>query len=222
MAHNYKAGDEYLDCAIGKSSQPSVFLDSTGRAYTVATHTLPSARGQGEPLSGRVNPPDGATFAGAMIGPADSHWLVTTSAGFGFIVSMADLISRNRSGKSVLRVPPQARVNIPGSVSEDEGSQVVAASSEGRLLCFPIEELPHLARGKGNKILGIPTARFKSGEESMVDAIVIGSRAKLQVCCGKRVMTLKAKDLEKYRGTRGRRGALLPRGWRKVDQLRIA
>jgi topoisomerase-4 subunit A len=219
---NYKAGDEYLDCAIGKSSQPSVFLDSTGRAYTVATHTLPSARGQGEPLSGRVNPPDGATFAGVMIGPSDSHWLLTTSAGFGFIVSMADLISRNRSGKSVLRVPPQARVNIPDSVSEGEGSQVVAASSEGRLLCFPIEELPHLARGKGNKILGIPTARFKSGEESMIDAIVIGSRAKLQVCCGKRVMTLKAKDLEKYRGTRGRRGALLPRGWRKVDRLRIA
>jgi topoisomerase-4 subunit A len=113
---NYKAGDEYLDCAMGKSSEPSVFLDSTGRAYTVPTHTLPSARGQGEPLSGRVNPPDGATFAGVMLGSPETHWLVATSAGFGFIVRMGDLMSRNRSGKVVLRVPEKAAVNIPDIV----------------------------------------------------------------------------------------------------------
>jgi topoisomerase-4 subunit A len=218
---NYKAGDEYLDFAIGKSSEPSVFLDSTGRAYTVLTHTLPSARGQGEPLSGRVNPPDGATFAGVMLGSPETNWLVATSAGFGFIVRMGDLMSRNRSGKLVLRVPEKATVNIPDIVPVIEGAQVIAASSEGRLLCFPVEELPHLARGKGNKILGIPTAKFKSGEERMVDVIVAGPKSKIQVCCGKRAMTLKFRDLEKYRGSRGRRGALLPRGWRKVDRLKI-
>ncbi len=217
---NYKAGDEYLDSAIGKSSQPSVFLDSTGRAYSVPTHTLPSARGQGEPLSGRVNPPDGANFAGVMTGAPETSWLLTTSAGFGFIVAMKDLLSRNRSGKSVLRVPAGAQVNIPSPVPEDEGGHVVAVSSEGRLLSFPVDELPRLARGKGNKILGIPTARFKSGEEHMVDAIVVASKTKVQVCCGQRTMTIKPRDLEKYLGARGRRGALLPRGWRKVDRLK--
>jgi len=220
---SYKSGDDFLAGARGRSNQPAVFLDTTGRAYTVMTHTLPSARGQGEPLSGRVNPPDGAAFAGVVIGNPDDKVLLASSAGYGFVVRIEDLLSRNRSGKAVLRVPKGAEVLDPARVGdpEDEGAIVVAASSEGRLLVFSLSELPELARGKGNKILGIPPARFKSGEEKMIAAIAAPSGASILVNSGQRTMTLKPRDLEKYVGNRGRRGALLPRGWRKVEALAV-
>ncbi|MGD8977166.1 MAG: DNA topoisomerase IV subunit A [Gammaproteobacteria bacterium] len=216
---SYKAGDEFLAAACGRSNQPAVFLDSTGRAYTIGAHTLPSARGQGEPLSGRVNPPDGAGFAGVMTGTPEDRWLLATDAGFGFVARLADLYSRNRSGKSVLRVPKGGRVLIPAPVPPEEGAMVAAVSDGGRLLCFPLEELPELARGKGNKILGIPGKKFAAGEEAMVSVVALGADASLKVCSGQRVMTLKPRDLEHYLGARGRRGALLPRGWRKVERL---
>jgi topoisomerase-4 subunit A len=220
---SYKSGDDFLAGARGRSNQPAVFLDTTGRAYTVMTHTLPSARGQGEPLSGRVNPPDGAAFAGVVIGNPDDKVLLASSAGYGFVIRIEDLLSRNRSGKAVLRVPKGAEVLDPARVGdpEDEGAVVVAASSEGRLLVFSLSELPELARGKGNKILGIPPARFKSGEEKMIAAIAAPSGASIRVNSGQRTMTLKPRDLEKYVGNRGRRGALLPRGWRKVEALAV-
>jgi len=220
---SYKSGDDFLAGARGRSNQPAVFLDTTGRAYTVMTHTLPSARGQGEPLSGRVNPPDGAAFAGVVIGNPDDKVLLASSAGYGFVVRIEDLLSRNRSGKAVLRVPKGAEVLDPARVGdpEDEDAIVVAASSEGRLLVFSLSELPELARGKGNKILGIPPARFKSGEEKMIAAIAAPSGASILVNSGQRTMTLKPRDLEKYVGNRGRRGALLPRGWRKVEALAV-
>jgi topoisomerase-4 subunit A len=220
---SYKSGDDFLAGARGRSNQPAVFLDTTGRAYTVMTHTLPSARGQGEPLSGRVNPPDGAAFAGVVIGNPDDKVLLASSAGYGFVIRIEDLLSRNRSGKAVLRVPKGAEVLDPARVGdpEDEDAIVVAASSEGRLLVFSLSELPELARGKGNKILGIPPARFKSGEEKMIAAIAAPSGASILVNSGQRTMTLKPRDLEKYVGNRGRRGALLPRGWRKVEALAV-
>ncbi|KPK59589.1 MAG: DNA topoisomerase IV [Gammaproteobacteria bacterium SG8_31] len=220
---SYKSGDDFLAGARGRSNQPAVFLDTTGRAYTVMTHTLPSARGQGEPLSGRVNPPDGAAFAGVVIGNPDDKVLLASSAGYGFVIRIEDLLSRNRSGKAVLRVPKGAEVLDPARVGdpEDEDAIVVAASSEGRLLVFSLSELPELARGKGNKILGIPPARFKSGEEKMIAAIAAPSGASIRVNSGQRTMTLKPRDLEKYVGNRGRRGALLPRGWRKVEALAV-
>jgi len=220
---SYKSGDDFLAGARGRSNQPAVFLDTTGRAYTVMTHTLPSARGQGEPLSGRVNPPDGAAFAGVVIGNPDDKVLLASSAGYGFVVRVEDLLSRNRSGKAVLKVPKGAEVLDPARVGdpEDEDAIVVAASSEGRLLVFPLSELPELARGKGNKILGIPPARFKSGEEKMIAAIAAPSGAAILVNSGQRTMTLKPRDLEKYVGNRGRRGTLLPRGWRKVEALAV-
>jgi topoisomerase-4 subunit A len=219
---NYKSGDGYLAAARGRSNQPAVFIDTTGRAYTVLTHTLPSARGQGEPLSGRVNPPDGAGFAGVLIGAGNDKALLATSAGYGFIASLESLHSRNRAGKAVLKVPAGGEVLIPVPVPEDEESVVVAVSSEGRMLAFPVSELPELARGKGNKIISIPTARLKSGEERMSAVIVAPESSAVLVHCGQRTMTLKPKDLEKYVGVRGRRGALLPRGWRKVDGLALA
>ncbi len=216
---NYKSGDAFLAAACGRSNQSVVFVDSTGRAYTIPAHTLPSARGQGEPLSGRVNPPDGAGFAGLMIGPPEERWLLATDAGFGFLVRLQDVYSRNRSGKSVLRVAKGARVLIPSPAPEDQDGLVAAVSDAGRLLCFALDELPELARGKGNKILGIPGKKFAAGEERMIAAVALASAANLRVYSGQRVMTLKPADLEHYLGTRGRRGALLPRGWRKVDRI---
>jgi topoisomerase-4 subunit A len=219
---SYKAGDGFLASARCRSNQTAVFVDSTGRAYSMPAHSLPSARGQGEPLSGRFNPPDGASFGGVLAGQPEDRWLLATSAGYGFITHLSDLYSRNRAGKLVLRVPDGAAVLVPAPVPEGEGALVVAATDTGRLLCFPAEELPMLARGKGNKIIGIPAARFKVGDESMIAAAVVAGDGSVQVASGKRVMTLKPRDLEHYLGARGRRGALLPRGWRKVDELSVA
>jgi topoisomerase-4 subunit A len=217
----YKAGDAYLASALGRSNQPSVFIDTTGRAYTVPTHALPSARGQGEPLSGRVNPPDGAGFAGVLIGQPQDRLVLASSAGYGFVAKMNDLYSRNRSGKAVLKVPAGCEVLIPSRVPDGDEVRVVAVSSEGRLLVFPLDELPELVRGKGIKIIGIPPARVKSGEERMISIVAAAADARVLVHCGQRVMTLKPRELENYAGARGRRGALLPRGWRKVDRLAV-
>ena len=221
---SYKSGDAYLAGARGRSNQPAVFLDTTGRAYTVMSHTLPSARGQGEPLSGRVNPPDGAGFAGVVTGnPEEDKVLLATSAGYGFVARLEDLLSRTRSGKAVLRVPKGAEVLLPAPIPETDAAKVIvaAATSEGRMLVFPLADLPELARGKGNKIIGIPPARFKSGDECMTAAIAAPESTAILVQCGQRTMTLKPRDLEKYAGSRGRRGTLLPRGWRKVDALAV-
>ena len=220
-ALSYKTGDEYRAAARGRSTQQAVFLDSTGRAYSLAAHTLPSARGQGEPLSGRLDPPDGATFHGVLIGEPDDRWVLASSAGYGFVVRLAELLSRNRSGKAVLKVPDGAGVLVPSPVPAGENALVAAVNSDGRLLAFPMAELPELPRGKGNKIFGIPSKRAASGEESLVAIAVIASGQTLKVASGGRQMGLSYKELGGYRGERGQRGALLPRGWRKVDGLDV-
>ena len=222
---SFKSGDAFLSAARGKSNQQAVFLDSTGRAYSIPAHALPSARGQGEPLSGRLNPADGASFRGAMTGEPESRWLVASDAGYGFFVQLEQLYSRNRAGKACLRVPDGGNVVTPAPyVGGDFPSEawVAAISSLGRLLVFPAEELPELARGKGNKILGIPTAKFKAGEEKMIAVMVIGDGDGLEILSGQRKMTLKWEDLGYYDGTRGRRGNMLPRGWRKVDRILLS
>jgi topoisomerase-4 subunit A len=219
---SYKSGDGFLAAACGISNQQAVFLDSTGRAYSIAAHSLPSARGQGEPLSGRLNPADGATFRGVMTGDPGSRWLVASDAGYGFFVQLEQLYSRNRAGKACLRVPTGGTVMIPARFPHDDfpaEAWVAAVSSAGRLLVFPADELPELARGKGNKILGIPAAKYKTGEERMVATQILGSDEGLQIFSGQRTMTLKWEDLGHYDGNRGRRGNLLPRGWRKVDRV---
>ncbi|MFW2405341.1 MAG: DNA topoisomerase IV subunit A [Gammaproteobacteria bacterium] len=219
---SYKSGDGYLCAARGKSNQQAVFLDSTGRAYSIPAHSLPSARGQGEPLSGRLKPSDGAAFRGVLTGDPESHWLVASDAGYGFFVKLGELYSRARAGKACLRVPAGGDVvtpvPFPGDKFPDE-AWVAAFSSIGRLLVFPAEELPELSRGKGNKILGIPTPKFKAGEERMTAIAVIGPDEGIQVHSGQRTMTLKWEDLGHYDGNRGRRGMMLPRGWRKVDRV---
>ncbi|MEX2122420.1 MAG: DNA topoisomerase IV subunit A [Woeseia sp.] len=218
-ALSYKSGDEFLAAARGRSNQLAMFNDSTGRVYSVLAHTLPSARGQGEPLSGRFNPPDGAEFCGAMIGDPESQWLLASDAGYGFIAKLSDLASRNKAGKLVLRVPAGGRAVVPAPVPPAARSLIAAVSSIGRLLLFEMGELPELAKGKGNKIINIPGKKYQSGEEKMVALAVVPEGGNLQVQTATRGMTVKWDDLDDYYGERGLRGALLPKGWRKVERL---
>jgi topoisomerase-4 subunit A len=222
---SFKTGDGFLCAARGRSTQLAVFLDSTGRAYSLPAHSLPSARGQGEPLSGRLNPPDGASFRGVMIGDPDQRWLLASTAGYGFFVRLGELHSRTRAGKAALRLKPGWDAIVPAACPPGEfpGAAVVAAvSSGGHLLVFAARDLPELPRGKGNRILGIPAGKLKSGEEKLVAVAVLGALDGLLVRSGQRHMTLKPGDLAHYAGERGRRGLVLPRGWRTVDALEAA
>jgi topoisomerase-4 subunit A len=216
---SYKTGDEFRAAARGRSTQQAVFLDSTGRAYSLPAHTLPSARGQGEPLSGRLDPPDGASFAGVMIGEADDRWVVASGAGYGFVVRLGELHGRNRSGKAVLKLPEGASVLAPAPLPAAADALLAAVNSDGRVLVFPVADLPELPRGKGNKIFGIPAKKAASGAETLVAIAVVAPGQTLRVQSGSRHMQLGYKDLGNYRGERGQRGAVLPRGWRKVDSL---
>ncbi len=215
----YKSGDGFKAADRGRSNQAAVFLDSTGRAYTLAAHTLPSARGQGEPLSGRIKPPAGATFAGVMIGEPDDRYLLATDAGYGFVARLGDLQAKNKSGKAVLTRPNNACVLTPQPVRDVEGGWVAAVTSAGHLLLAEIAELPLLARGKGLKIIQIPPARLKAREEFVVAIAVVPEDGQLTVHAGKRHVTLKASDLEHYQLGRGRRGRKLPRGLQRVERL---
>lgn len=218
---SYKSGDGFKMSALGRSNQPTVILDSTGRAYTVASHNLPSARGQGEPVTGRINPPSGATFEGLMMGSQEQLYLLASDAGYGFVAKLGDLQSKNRAGKAGLTLPKGSFVLQPAMISAIEGAWVAAVSNEGRMLVFPLSELPQLSRGKGNKIIGIPGARVQSRDEFVVSVEVLGERDILVVHAGKRLHKLKFSELEHYRGERGRRGNKLPRGFQKVDRTEV-
>ena len=218
---SYKSGDSYLCSAQGRSNHPVILLDSTGRSYALPTHTLPSARGQGEPATGRLNPPSGAVFCGVILGDEEQRILLATDAGYGFIAKKSDLYTKNRSGKSALSVPKGGRVLPPQVLIPSENSLVVAVSNEGRMLVFPVSELPELARGKGNKIINIPSSRLQAREEFMAAVVVVAEGQSLVVYCGKRHHAIKYRELEHYRGERGRRGSKLPRGFQRVDRLGI-
>ncbi|MFO7550847.1 MAG: DNA topoisomerase IV subunit A [Haliea sp.] len=219
---SYKSGDGFKLEARGRSNQPTVILDSTGRAYTLPSHNLPSARGQGEPVTGRINPPSGATFEGLLLADDSQRFLLASDAGYGFVAQYSDLQGKNRAGKGVLSLPKGGQVLQPVPVpAQDEGAWVAAVSNEGRLLLFPLVDLPQLARGKGNKIMGIPSARVQSREEFLVTVQVITEVQSLVILAGKRHLTLRFSELEHYRGERGRRGNKLPRGFQKVDGMRV-
>ena len=216
---SYRSGDAYLASAQGRSNQLAMFIDSTGRVYSVLAGTLPSARGQGEPLSSRFKPPDGAAFCGAMIGDSEQRYLLASDAGYGFVATLTELVSRNKAGKSILRVPAGGRAIVPAPVPSGRECLIAAVSSIGRLLVFEMDDLPELAKGKGNKLINIPSKKYKSGEETMVAATVIPEDGDLQVHTGTRTMTVKWNDLDDYYGDRALRGSLLPKGWRKVERL---
>ncbi len=217
---NYKSGDGYSLSAKGKSNQMSVFIDSTGRAYSMQTHTLPSARGQGEPLTGRVNPPSGATFEGLCIADSDDCYLMASDAGYGFVGQFSDMITKNKAGKSLLTLPKNARVISPVPISGDN-KMLAAITNEGRMLLFPLSELPKLARGKGNKIINIASARAADRSEFMIGLALLGENDSLILHAGRRHVTLKSVDLQHYHGERGRRGNKLPRGFQKVDSIEV-
>ncbi len=215
---SYKAGDGLLAAARGRSNQLAVFLDTHGRCYALPARNLPSARGQGEPLSGRLSIPDGAGFAGVLMGEDEGLWLLATDAGYGFLCRFADLVARNKAGKSVLRVPEGARVLPPQPVPDPKHALVAAVTDAGYLLVFPVHALPRLARGKGHRIIGIPRGR----EEALEHVAVVPEGGRLRILSGKRFKVLKPAELGHYRGERGRRGRKLPRGWQRVDGLAVA
>lgn len=220
-ALQYKSGDGFKIAARGKSNQLAIFMDSTGRAYSLPAHTLPSARGQGEPVSGKVNPPSGATFEGVVIGENDIDVLLASDAGYGFVGKIGDLISKNKSGKNILRIPKGGRVLPAVMLSDYDSDFIVSITNEGRMLMFPLSELPRLAKGKGNKIISIPTARVAERLEFVVALAVLTEEDTLTVHAGRRHHNLKPADLQHYRGERGRRGNKLPRGFQNVDRIEV-
>jgi topoisomerase-4 subunit A len=170
-------------------------------------------------LSSRFKPPDGAEFCGAMIGDNDDKYLLASDAGYGFIATLEDLVTRNKAGKSVLRVPATGKAVVPAPIPKDTECLIAAVSSIGRLLIFEMDELPELAKGKGNKLLNIPTRKYQAGEEKLVAAAVVPEDGNLQIYSGTRMMTIKWNDTDDYYGERALRGSLLPKGWRKVERL---
>ncbi|MCF6757135.1 DNA topoisomerase IV subunit A [Pseudomonas balearica] len=218
---SYKAGDGFKAAAAGRSNQFAVFIDSTGRSYSLAAHSLPSARGQGEPLTGRLTPPPGASFECVLLPEDEALYVIASDAGYGFVVKGDDLQAKNKAGKALLSLPNGARVVAPRPLGSLDQDWLAAVTTEGRLLVFPVRDLPQLAKGKGNKIIGIPGDRVASREEYLVDLAVLPDGATLVLQAGKRTLSLRAEDLEHYKGERGRRGNKLPRGFQRVDGLRV-
>ncbi len=211
----YKAGDGLTAAVRGKSNQSAIFMDSTGRSYALEAHSLPSARGYGEPLTGRFTPPPGATFKSALIGEPEQGILLASSAGYGFAATLSDLLTKNKAGKSVLRFPEGTESLPPQTIVDCESDMVVAVSDEGRMLVFPLHQLPVLHRGKGNKIINV----FAEKGERLTKITLLPAGQKLIMESGKRKLTFRLNDLAEYRGERGRRGKKLPRGFRNVSQL---
>ena len=208
---SYKAGDKYLAHACGKSNQPVIFIDSTGRSYALDPLSLPSARSQGEPLTGKLTLPAGATIEQVIMEPEKQELLMASDAGYGFICKFEDLIARNKAGKALISLPENAKVLKPETLSES-ASLLVSLTSAGRMLIFPVRDLPALSKGKGNKIISIPAANAKAQSELLVKLFLISEQASLEFHSGKRKITLKPEDLQKFRAERGRKGSQLPRG----------
>ncbi|CBY81016.1 DNA topoisomerase IV subunit A [Haemophilus influenzae biotype aegyptius] len=208
---SYKAGDNYLAHACGKSNQAVVFIDSTGRSYALDPLSLPSARSQGEPLTGKLNLPTGATIEYVVMASEQQELLMASDAGYGFICKFEDLIARNKTGKALISLPENAKVLKPKTLINST-ALVVAITSAGRMLIFPAQDLPVLSKGKGNKMITIPAANAKDRSELLTKLLLISDQASLEFYSGKRKIVLKPEDLQKFRAERGRKGSTLPRG----------
>ena len=208
---SYKAGDNYRAHACGKSNQAVVFIDSTGRSYALDPLSLPSARSQGEPLTGKLNLPAGATIEYVVMASEQQELLMASDAGYGFICKFEDLIARNKAGKALISLPENAKVMEPKTLA-NATALVVAMTSAGRMLIFPAKDLPALSKGKGNKIVTIPAANAKERSELLVRLLLISDQASLEFHSGKRKIVLEPEDLQKFRAERGRKGSTLPRG----------
>ena len=212
QALSYRAGDGYLAHVRGRSNQPVVFLDSTGRAYTLDANSLPSARSQGEPITGKISLPEGATVQHVLMANMDAQILMASDSGYGFICQFEDLVSRNKAGKAVISLTENAQVLAPQYIEANEDISLVAMSNVGRMLVFPITELPTLSKGKGNKIINISAAAAKAGTELLTRLLLIKPTSSLVFISGKRKITLKPSDIDNYRGERARKGSQLVRG----------
>ncbi len=215
---SYRAGDSFLQAVTGRTTQAVSIVDSSGRVYTLASHDLPSARTQGEPLTGRLNPPPGAIFQHLLTGDGDDWYVFASNAGYGFRVQLKDLQSKNKAGKAVLNLPDGAAVLAPLAIADTE-AWLAVATLQGRLLIFPLAELPALAKGKGNKLIQIPSADWAHKTDAVVAMTVLGAQQNLKILSGKRHLSLKDADRVLYCSQRGKRGSLLPAGLRRVDKL---
>lgn len=220
---SYRGDDSFSQATKGRTNETLIFVDSHGRGYYAAPHTLPSARGQGEPLTGRFKPPTGSRFVGVVMGAADTPVLMASNAGFGFIGRLGEMVTKNKAGKAILSVPAGglALAPCPIDAAHIDQAWVASVTNQGRLLVFPLKELPELNRGKGNKLINVPTPAFKAGEERMIAVQVLSESQELVVHAGQRLLRLKHKDLGNYIGERARRGRKLPRGFQKVDHLTV-
>jgi topoisomerase-4 subunit A len=215
----YKPGDSFLSAARGKSNQFAVFLDTAGRTYSLEAHSLPSARGQGEPITARFALPPGARFVSVAIGPENQHHLLASDFGYGFLTEMGNLQSKNQKGKAMLKVPGGANALPSLAVDDAERQQLAAFTSAGYLLVIALRELPVLPKGKGNKIIQIPKKKLADREEILKHLVVFDPQDCLVVTSGKRTFKLTPETLSDYTAERGRRGKKLPRGFRSVDRV---
>jgi topoisomerase-4 subunit A len=218
---NYKAGDEYKAHAKGRSNQMAVFIDSSGRAFSTESHTLPSARSQGEPLTGRFSIVGGETFEHVVMANDEQQYLMASDAGYGFVGTFGNMVSRQKAGKAMLTLPTGAKGLAPQPIKDIENSYCLSISNEGRMLVFPLQDLPVLGKGKGNKIINIPSARASTRQEYITVIAVVPMNTAVTLIAGKRKLTLKPADLEHYQGKRGARGNKLPRGLQRVDEILI-
>ena len=218
---NYRSGDEFLTAARGKSNDLLMSLDSSGRVYTIAAHSLPSARGFGEPLTSSLTPPEGAQFVGLMFGDESSQYLMVTDAGYGFIGQAKDFQTKNKKGKAIIRVTKGHSTLPPSKLDSDKENWIAAITSEGHMLVFNRDELPDLAKGKGIKLINIPAARLKAGEEKVVGAVAFCEGDHLIVHSGKRYLNLKPSEIDHYLGDRAKRGLKLPKGFRQVWKVEV-
>jgi topoisomerase-4 subunit A len=215
---SYKSGDTFQGVARGRSLQPAIFVDSTGRTYSLPAHSLPSARGNGEPLSGRLNPPDGAQFAGVIMGEPEDLWLLASDAGYGFTVRLKELITDRRAGKTVLNVPENSHVLPPAFVPSPD-SWVLTVSSEGKMLAFKVSDVPEMPKGKGNKLYDIPSKKAASRDEVLTGVAVVPPNGSVTLWSGEKQKVLTWAEIKEFKGERAQRGAVLPRGWRSIERI---
>ena len=218
---NYKAGDGFKDAARGKSNQAAVFLDSTGRSYSVDPLELPSARSQGEPLTGKLSLPPGATIEHVLMAPEEQKYLMASDAGYGFICTFNDLVTKNKAGKALISLPDNAKVLAPIELHNEQEDLLLAITKAGRMLIFPVADLPQLSKGKGNKIINIAGAQAASGDDLLTWLMILPTGASMTLHFGKRKLKFKAEDLQKYRSERGRKGTSLPRGMHNIERIDI-
>ncbi len=216
---SYKAGDALQVTAMGRSNQSAVFIDTTGRAYSLPAHTLPSARGQGEPLTGKLTPPPGAEFIAALLGEPEQLYVLASDAGYGFIVKLGELHGKNRAGKAVLSVPKGAKALPPQLITDIAQQYIAIVSNIGQLLLFPLTELPQLAKGKGNKLISIKSSKVVSREEYVIAIAILDKTQSLSLLGDGKPFVLKPSDWKHFIGERSQRGSKLPRGCRSVVKV---